>query len=594
MARKEVTFASNTKSFAAGLQDKCDAWKRLNEGVQKNRKLMLNAFLSGYSTSSMYSEHFINLVDRGVSTVVPYLVEGNPRILVETNITNYRPWAYTTQLALQFFINKLDLANNVFIPAAVNSMFGAGIARTHYVYDRIVTINDEPINVGSPWVDLIDDTNYIGDPSAKRRSDFAFEGDVYVLPTNYAKQLFAGKDKNGNQIADYISPDSKIVPDYSPKRLTNPNFDRSELSLRDYTTFVDVYLRDEGTIVTIMPKGKKAKILRETEYKGPGDGPYDYLGYKYAPETCYPIPPAWAWYELDKTMNVLAQKMKEQAESQKDVIAYNAEAAEDAGRIVDASNMGTVRVDNVDALKQVSFGGANPQNWDYMNWIEMQQTKQGANPDVLSGRGGQAPTLGQEQMMYNNATRIVGNFYNRYQDWMTGIVKKLAWAFWHDPTVYVPVIKEVPGAGQLPEVFADAEKVGDFYDFAFKIVPYSTQRMNPELQYQKMMQLAGQWILPTLGMAQAQGAQLDIPLATQILGDYLGVESLKQWYKTAVPSELDQVPYKMAPDGSKNKRQQGNDSNGATLGSRLANLGQQQDREGAGTDTVKQQENAAN
>ena len=566
------------KSFPARCQDLAKAWQTATEDELKKRKELIKLCASGWDQKGYSRYHTLNLIDRGVSAIVPYLVEGDPHILVETRIGNYRPWAYTTQLALNFFLQKINFANNVLIPGALNSMFGAAIARTDFYYDRLISLEDEQIKLGVPWVELIDDSNYIGDVSAKRRCDFSFEGDMYQLPTEYAKDFFAKKDQHGNQIADYIKPDAKLRSDVSPKDLANPNFDRDLLSLREYTTFIDLYIRDEKKIITIMPKGRKAKILREREWDGPGDGPYDYLGYKFLPEHTTPIPPAWSWRDMDITANILVDKMRELAENQKDIIAYSDEAAEDMKKVAKAPNMGTVRVSDVNAMKPISLNGIKDNsNWDWVNFILSEQVKQGANPDILGGRGNSAPTLGQEQIMYNNATRIVNNFYSRFQDWSTSILSKLAWAFWTDPTVYVPVIKEVPGVGELPEVFSDAEKVGDFYDFAFKIEPYSTQRTSPEAQYAKVLQFMNQWLLPMLPLAMQQGSQLDVPTVTKILADYAGLDNFNQYFHTAVPNQLDSVPYKPQPGTG-----QQNDSAGATGPSAMANLDQQQQRAGQG------------
>lgn len=591
--KKPLNDYEGTKSLPSRLQMLVRAWQELNKTPLKHRKKMLLNWASGYFKEGYSRNHPFNLIDRGVSTIVPFLIEGNPRILVETAIPNVRPWAYTTQLAINFFIEKLNLAENVFIPAAINSMFGAAITRTSFYYDRLISLDDEVIKVGTPWVELIDDSNYIGDPSAKRRCDFTFEGDIYVLPTEYAKDFFAGKDKYGNQIADYITSDGKLTQKFSPKEIWQPNFDRTRLSLREYTTFIDIYLRDENTIITIMPEGKKSKILREEEWDGPPGGPYDYLGYKFFPDSSLALPPAWSWNDVDITMNILAEKMQEQAEAQKDLVAYSAEASEDMDKLSKAPNLGTVKVADVNAMQKISFGGVNPVNFQWVGYIEEQFTKQGGNPDVLGGRGAQAPTLGQEQLIYSNATRIVNNMYTRWQAFVSSVVKKLAWAFWTDPTVYVPVIKEIPGAGELPAIFSQAEKVGDFYDFIFKIVPYSTQRNSPEVRYQKLMQFLSQWILPTMQLAAAQGQQIDFNLVSKILADYAGIESFNQWYKSAIPEGLQgtSVDYKMLPIGDQKRKSPGqvgkspgqtNDTFGVLESSREANKNQQQKRTGGG------------
>lgn len=554
---------SGERSFAGRLQLIAKSWQKLMEPALDHRKKMFELVLSGYFSKGYARTHTVNLMDRGISAIVPFLVEGNPRVLVETKIPQLRPFAYTTQLALNYFIDKLKFADNVLIPAATASMFGAGIARTSFYYDRTISYQDQVIKLGTPNVEVIDDSNYIGDPSAKRHADFSLEGDIYTLPTTYAKDFFAGKDRFGNQLADYITPDAKLLQEYNPRLIADPDFNKEKLSLREYTTFIDLYLYDSNTIVTIMPEGKKPKILREVEYEGPGGGPYDYLGYKFYSDIPIPVPPAWLWHDADVTMNLLVEKMKEQAESQKDVIAYSAEAAEDMERVIDTPNLGTVKVADVNAMQKLSFGGVNPQNYDYVSYIESQFTKQGTNPDVLGGKQSAAPTLGQEQLLFANATRAVNNMYSRFQQFTTSILEKLAWAYWNDPTVYVPVVKEVPGVGSLPVEFSQYAKSGDFNSFVFDIVPYSTQRSSPEIQYQKIMQLMTQWIMPTMNLAATQGQQLDLPLITRILGDYLGVTSINQWYTSAVP---DPVVTQMGKGG------QASDAYGTTMGNRQANM----------------------
>jgi len=582
------------KNVRQGFVHRCQLlvkyWQRKAEASLKHRQKMLAARASGFYNAGYSRQHTINLIDRGVSTVVPYLVEGNPRILVTTPVSNYRGWAYTTQLAINYFIEKIKFAERVLIPMVRNSMFGAGITKTITQHNSNFIYEDVAYRLGIPTVEIIDDSNYIGDSSATRREDFMIEGDIYRLPTEYAKEFFDRKLSGGRNVADYIKADSKLLDRYDPKEISSPNFDIGKLGLRDYSTFIDLYIYDEGTIVTIMPDGKAAIKIREEDYDGPEGGPYDYLAYNFFPDEPIPIPPAWSWMDMDITTNILIDKMKAQAENQKDILAYEAGAEKDVERVAKSSNLSTVRVDDLDKIKAVSYGGVNPLNYQWVSYIENQFTKQGGNADVIGGRGVQAPTLGQEQMIMANATRIINNMYNRFVSVMMSQINKLAWHFWTNPTTFVPVVKEIPGVGSLPAFFSNADKVGDFYDFIFKIMPYSTSRENPQTKHQKMVQFLSQWVLPTMQLASAQGAEVDIPLATRILADYIGLEEFNQIYKTAIPHELEAVPYQMQPfglaetkrktPGKKKSTGQLNDSMGANEISREANMLQQQTRAG--------------
>jgi hypothetical protein len=544
----------------------------MNEAPFKHQQVMLRLWASGFFNTNNNREHLINLIDRGVGTIVPFLVEGDPKVMVETLVGNYKPWAYTTQLALNFFIGQMELADTVLIPAAINSMFGAAITRTFTEYDRRVTLEDEVIKAGRPTVKVIHDTDYVGDPIARDRGDFAFEGDIYKLPTEYAKELFP-------KHADLIKPDCKLIGDYSPKKISDPNFNRNKLSLRDQTTFIDIYLFDENRTVTIMPEGKTAKILRSVEEDGPKESPYDYLGYKYFPGHPVPIPPAWFWHDADVSMNIVGKAAREQAESQKDLILTEAPNKKLGEQVTNAKNVDVLQVKDTQGIKQISLGGMNPAGPEWMAFVESVFDKSGGTEPIMRGAGTGSPTLGQDQMLHQNASRIINNMGTRFHRFQTSILKKLAWRIWTDPTVYIPLIHEVPGVGTLPKVFSQADKVGEFYDFVFKIVPYSTQRMSPEVKYQRMMQFASQWVLPTMAMAAQQGAEFDIPEATKKMAAYLGFDDFNQLYRTAVPGQTDVVPFTMQPTGQKRPEKspgQGNDSFGSLIGSREANSSSKQ------------------
>lgn len=581
MAKTHGIYEKDSKdfNFAARLQKHAKLWQKKNENIQFHQIKLLKLWASGFFDGKYAREHLINLIDRGVFTIVPYLVEGNPKVMVETLVLNYKSFALTTQLALNYLIKKMNLAENVFIPVAINSMFGAGITRIFDEYDRSINLDDEVIKSGTPTIKVIHDSDYIGDPLAKTRDDFILEGDVYKLPTLYAKDLFAGKDKNGKQIADYISPDCKLSNDFSLEKISDPGFNMEKLALRDFTTFIDIYLYDENVIVTIMPDGKKAKILRTIEVDGPEQSPYDYLGYKFFPGCSTPIPPAWFWHDQDVSINIVAKTAREQAESQKDLILADPSNKKLAGEVTNAKNMDVLIVKNPkDGVQKVSVGGMNAENLGWMSLVEQVFNKSGGTPDVMRGGGVEAPTLGQERMIFQNASRIVNNMYTRFHGFMESVIRKLAWKVWTDPLVSIPVLKDVPGFGQLPEVFDKPEKVGDFYDFIFKIQEYSTQRMSPEEKYQRLMQLGSQWILPTLPLAQAQGADFNIPEATERMANYLGFEDFNSLYSTAVPKETDIVPYQMQPDKNKKSKAPGmmNDSFGAMMPSREANSEQKE------------------
>lgn len=571
MAKDNPITERNVKlSFVRRLQKMVKAWQKLAEPSLLHSKKLWQAVASGYYDSGYARTHTINLVDRGVNTMVPFLVEGNPRVMVETKIPEYSSWAFTTQLALNHWLLQQRFAERVLIPAARNSVLEpAAVTRTSIMHHRNYERQEGVYKLGAPHVEVIDYSNYVGDPSARRREDFIIEGDVYKLPTDYAKEFF------GPKFADFIISDGELLEEWSPGQILQHNFNKDSISLRDFTTFIDLYLYDEGIIITVLPEGKTTRIINTIEWDGPEGGPYDVLGYKYIGENPIPLPPAWAWHDLDVTMNLLIEKMRQQAEAQKNVVAVQSSA--DGDKLKEVPNNGIITFDDLSGIQQLAVGGVNPANYEWVAFVESEFSRTGGNADVLGGRGTEAPTLGQEQLLYSNATRIVSHMYTQFQAFTTSIIKKLAWAFWIEPTTYVPVIKEVPGVGDIPVVFSSREKVGEFYDFTFDILPHSTQRETPEAKFNKTMMFLTQWVVPSMQLAAAQGAQMDIPKVTGMLATYLGLDDWRQWYKTAIPGGLEQlVNYKMLPIDKAGI----SDAAGATTASRTINMQQQQARAG--------------
>lgn len=546
------------------------SWQKLTEAPVKHSHKLWQAIASGYYDSGYARTHTINLVDRGVNTLVPFMVEGTPKVNVETKIPEYTPWAFTTKLALNHWLQQERFAERVLIPVARNSLIEpAGITRTSIMHHRNYERQEGVYKLGAPHVDVVEYANYVGDPSARRREEFIIEGDIYKLPTDYAKEFF------GPKYADLITSDGELVHEWSPEQILSNGFNKDSLSIRDFTTFIDLYLYDEGIIITILPEGKSTRIINTIEWDGPDGGPYDVLSYKHISDNPIPLPPAWAWHDMDVTMNLLVEKMRQQAESQKRVIAV--QSSSDADRLRECPNNGILTFDDLGGIQQLDFGGVTPDNYNWVNFVESEFSRTGGNADILAGRGIDAPTLGQEQMLYNNASRIVGSMLNRFQDFSTSVIRKLAWAFWIEPTTYVPVIKEVSGLGSIPVVFSDKTKVGEFYDFTFDIAPYSTQRESPESKFNKIMMFMSQWLLPTMQMAASQGAQMDFNKINEMLAQYLGLDNFHDWYKTAVPGGLEAlVNYKMLPIESTGL----SDAFGATPASRTINSQQQQARAG--------------
>ena len=564
------------RPFVSRVQEAIKAWQKVTKTPLQHRKMMLDQWASNFYSETKTEGHLLNLTDRDVSIIVPYLTMNNPKILVRTRIPQLRPWAYTTELAINHLMDEIKFAKYCLCPAIFNSMFGSGITKTGIMKAEEVEFNGYLHDIGQIYIDVIDDSDYIGDVSARNRENFEIEGHFYYLPTEYAKEFFGVKH------ADAIKPTHKLHGDESPDTISKPGFLSDDFhTLREWTRFVDIWLPDEDAIITILPE-TYSHILRTVEFDGPEGGPFDVLTYKKFPNSPIPIPPAWGWTDYDTAANVLANKMRTQAENEKTVITYSADTADAMKRVADAGDRDTVQVNDVDAMKTVVFPGINPDSYSWVTYLESQFSIGNGNLYTMGGQGSQAKTLGQEQMMQSNASRILEDMVVQVHDFTESIMRKWVWRLWTDPLIQMPEVKRIPGVVDLDVVFDQADKEGDFQDFSFDIEPYSMQRYSPTLEYQKTTQFLTQWVIPIMGPAAQQGITLDIDVVTKDLARYLNIPNIDSWWKSAVPQNMDVGPYQPQQGQVQLKAKSGGVQDGRfgdnDKGSRESNLNQQQGR----------------
>ena len=562
------------KGFTQRVREAARIWTRADEPRLAKRNRMVSSWVSGYCKSGTNAKaHTMNLMDRAIGILVPYLSMSDPNVHCEARIPKLKPWAYTTQLAMNHLLKEIKFSKTVLRPSIFNSMFGSGIVKTGIMKEWESSIYGNNLDIGQPYAAAVDDEDYIGDVSANTREEFEMEGNYYVMPTQLAKEFF------GARHADSITPSFKLFGDNSIKDVVRTTTQGSDYhTLRYWTKFMDVYLPDEGITLTLLADGNYYRILKTTVFDGPGDGPYDLLGYKYAMKQPMPIPPAWGWIDMDTALNVLINKMRVQAEAQKNILVYAAEAQEDADRMAATINNGTCKVNNLDAVKAIELGGTNPENYEWVSYIEQQFSIQGGNLYQLGGRGTQAETLGQEQMLMTNASRIVDDMVNSVYDFTQSVMKKFAWYIWNDPMIQIPTIKRIEGAGSVEVIFDKYAREGDFYDFNFKIQPYSMQRFNPSIQSQKLMQFLAGWVLPVLPMAAQQGVKLNIDAATTKIAEYLQLDIQDIWQAATPMGGNDMGPYQPSQGQVSQKQSkmtsQGDDRFGSSGASRMGNFQQ--------------------
>jgi len=175
---------------------------------------------------------------------------------------------------------------------------------------------------------------------------------------------------------------------------------------------------------------------------------------------------------------------------------------------------------------------------------------------------------------------------DQFHNFVRSIVRKFAWYVWTDPMIQLPMVRRVHGLDLTVE-FSEETKEGDFLDYTFDIDIYSMSRVNPEMQYQKLLQLVQTVVLPLAPLAMQQGSMPDVTTLTKEFAKYLGVNNVEDWWRTVVPQANAPNPYSPSQGIPKNPGQ-GDDRLGATLASRIANSNGHQASERGGRPSPEQ------
>jgi len=267
--------------------------------------------------------------------------------------------------------------------------------------------------------------------------------------------------------------------------------------------------------------------LRVTQWTGPEHGPYHILGFNEVPGNVMPLSPASVLIDLHELTNKIFRQLARQAERQKTITFANGKSIKDAERVVNANDGEVIRVDEVNGIKEVRYGGADQQNMLFAQQARQLFSYFGGNLDSVGGLGAQADTAKQEQLISGSASQRMASMGEHVQKWASGIINDLSWYLWHDPLINMPVVKRVEGTDiEVEERFSPETQEGDFFDYNINVNPYSLKEKTPSEQVQAVMQYL-QFVGPYMPMMQQQGMNIDFDKLTDMVAEFGNIDKLK-------------------------------------------------------------------
>jgi len=527
------------------------------ESYRRHRGMFIREYTGRYYGSTQGSNKArsqpVNLINQAVNVYLSHIAIRHPKILVRPKTSSLRLQAELTQQVLQRLVEEIDLVKTLRY-ALLDSMFGVGILRTglepSFVDPEEVSRDADP---GRPYVENVSVDDFVIDPAARHIEEAAFIGHQYRVPKETLLQSGLFDPEDVERLVSWKERDNKAVYRADRDARAAPqSYDVGE-DLMEWVSLIDVWLPTEGLIVTL-PGGRPVsalkpledqeyvqkgsdKFLRETEYYGPEGGPYDLLGYQWAPDQALPVAPVGIWYDLHRSANVLHKKLEEQAARQKVLVAYEPGAEVDMERIVNAPDGWTVRVADVDRIKEVKFGAAPAENYKHVMFCYDLFNQLAGNVNQLGGIESESNTAYQAAVLQGNSQVRIDDmefFFYRMAD---SVVEKLAFYALTDPFFDQTVIKRVNGV-DLPIRMTPDVMEADFFDFSFKVEMHSMRRVNTEERAKKLMDWAANIVMPAINLSAATNGAFNADALIKMTARYLDLEEVEELWSADLNSVI--------------------------------------------------------
>lgn len=519
--------------FIGRLRNSLKASRKILKSALEHRETALKAFCGIH-----YGRNFagggkrpVNKIQQAVMVYARLLAARNPHVFCTTKNSQLRGACETFSGAMNALLKEICFEVEA-RKCVLDALFSFGIGKAGLAPAGFVRVGDFIFDPGQPYFQRVSPDFVFMDLHARSWEGMQYVGDLVLR--DFEEML----ESKNYQNLDKVDPQSHNQQEQGQTRaetITRPR-QGAEDRIFDEIEVLELYIPKDRTILTL--SYPNYDLLRTTEHEGPERGPYEMLGYGDVPDNLLPIPTVQAWIDLDDLVNRLVCKLGRQAERQKTLLAYNGADREDARRIINGDDGDSIRVDNPNvqgAVKEVSTGGVRPENIAYvMSMIQQINTITG-NIEMLAGISPQSATVGQDQLLAQQAGVQVDDMRSRTAFFSKANIMKLAWYRWNHMSE-TDVSRKVKGTDiEYTTQFGPLTREGELFDYEIDIEPYSMQPESPEQEYKKLQELLQTTLIPLAPVFQQAGTTFDAVNLTKLLARYRDVKDLDMILMPAPP-----------------------------------------------------------
>lgn len=561
-------YYSDGRQYAKRARADAPPYARLFESMRAGRQRMerhrrerfraLKAYCGNhYSDNGADDPTPINLIDRYVQVMSKFLVPACPRADIVSRdqkqaaaVRGMKDWL-NVHLKKTYFEDTLS-------EWVVNAFFGTSVMKVGLTTPADSATTGYTLRAGLPFAEPIDADDWVFDPGAKNVKRAAWVAHRYRIAVEVARKLdyFDSKERK------------KIVPDSPGSVMFNAEGDERVESIgrgnggygdgcdyRDMADLWEVYVPDLKKVYTFRASSgggvppAEAKPLRVQEWVGPACGPYHYLTLAPVPGNAYGKGVLLDLLPLHNAVNQAYTKLIDQLLRQKTV--YAGRDVEDSLALINASDGEAVKLDSIDALQELKYGGADQASAAFSVHLSDVFNAAAGNLAVLSGSGQQAKTATQEKLLSENASSGVAGMQGKTVAATSRVLEALCWYYWYHPEMVMESNRTVPGLPDVsrqvrvyPGTFPDRNKLrrdGDFESLDCRVDPYSMVFKTPQQRLSGIMTVLDKFV-PLSPVLERQNIRIDYQEVVKTIAELMDEPVIERIFTVAPTPETPRPP----------------------------------------------------
>jgi len=479
---------------------------------QARKELIRDHVGSWYSENSgARMETLVNLINQTARIYTVALAANNPRVMVTTPLTENWPFAKRFEVNLNKLISDMNL-DRTFRLCVLDAFFCVGCAvvmmrdtdtRFHGLTEAEEDVWLDP---GEPWLNRVSLDSLILDMSAGEISKMRFCGHRYRADFEKVKEE-PGYDKKVQKELTPTSKHSVDDADFAREIASGGMVDDDEL--KPMLWMEDIWIPENNSVATFAVDFEHLPPLIEREWTGSQSGPYKFLSLGLVPDNIIPVSPAMNLKPLHDLQNRLHRRMRDDSNAHRKVNIYPPGGEDDADTLRKAKRNDWIKMKDPKAVTQAVLGGVDPADQGFSLFVQEEYDRFAGNLRAMGGLGAQAGTLGQEEIVQGNVSRMEADMHLAVMGFAGECCYDLGKLMWNDESLRILSSAEAGNTGFYYDTsWEPGNRAGDFEDYDFRVEPYSMVYKTPKQKLEELFQVLQQ-IAPLWPMFQASGANLD-------------------------------------------------------------------------------------